>query len=282
MVSGWSDGCRAVRRFWCVGLLLAVTTAYPWGQTGHRVVAQIAENHLAPAVHMRLQGILDAASLSEVSTWLDEIKSDKSTYYKRFKAWHYITVADDVDVHHMAHGKQGDLVTGIQYAKDILAHQSQHDKRTIWEAVAILTHLVADAHQPLHVSEATDFGGNVCRVYWFSTYHKTNLHKVWDTLLLNSYGLSFTELSAFLDKADDNQVAAMQNSTVEDWLLESKALHTAIYPDSPDGGYHTYCQKGNQKWPILSSQYVYQNKRIVNTRLLQAGIRLAGLLNALV
>ena len=99
---------------------------------------------------------------------------------------------------------------------------------------------------------------------------------------MNSYGLSFTELSAFLDKADDNQVAAMQNSTVEDWLLESKALHTVIYPDSPDGGYHTYCQKGNQKWPILSSQYVYQNKRIVNTRLLQAGIRLAGLLNALV
>src|SRR5690554_2243510 len=65
-------------------------TAFGWGQTGHRVVAQIAQNHLNTSTKKALLDILGNKSLVEASSWMDDIKSDK--VYDHTHAWHYVTV----------------------------------------------------------------------------------------------------------------------------------------------------------------------------------------------
>jgi hypothetical protein len=47
-----------------------------WGKTGHRIVGEIAERQLTDEVKEIVYDILDGESLSSVSTWPDEMRSN--------------------------------------------------------------------------------------------------------------------------------------------------------------------------------------------------------------
>ena len=71
---------------------------------------------------------------------------------------------------------------------------------------------------------------------------------------------------------------------VKSWLKESLDLHRSIYPT--DRGYSPkdYCVKDraslqDNKIPSLGFAYQHAVRPILHQRLLQAGIRLAGILN---
>jgi hypothetical protein len=72
--------------FWIFLLLLLVS----WGETGHRAIGQIAENHLSPQAKADVSELLGGKSLADVSTYADEIKSDPN--YRYTAPWHYINV----------------------------------------------------------------------------------------------------------------------------------------------------------------------------------------------
>lgn len=263
---------------WLTGIIICLyaTYTYAWGQMGHRVVAEIASNHLEPQAAQHIAQLTGGRSLAELSTWLDEVRADKA--YKSYATRHFIVWPVDGHLDTMTHPRQGDLMTGYAAAEEILQHSSDPKKRQ--EALAILVHLVGDAHQPLHVNNGEDKGANQCIVGWFSKQRKMRLHKIWDSVMLNSMGLSYTELAHFLDHSSDAEIVALQTAPLQEWLRESYALHAAVYPVSPT--WHSYCQPDNQeRIPVLSYRYIYEHKPIIEKRLLQAGMRLAGVLNRL-
>ncbi len=59
-----------------------------WGRKGHRVTGHIAEKHLSRKAKKAIRELLDGHSLAFVSTYADEIKSDRS--YSKYTPWHYV------------------------------------------------------------------------------------------------------------------------------------------------------------------------------------------------
>ena len=255
-------------------LIFLSQVCFAWGKLGHRVIGNIADNHLTPEASLYVKNILSGKNLAQISTWLDDIKSNNSSDYKKFRTWHYLDENKN--------NPKGDVFTGINYAMNILQNREKysHDKQK--QALAILVHIIGDLHQPLHIGNGLDWGANKCIVHWFSKRRKVSLHKVWDSYLPNSEGLSYSELAKFIDTDDINLEKKLQSTSVKDWVSESRSLHDKIYPDSKDNKWHSYCSPSkDQVLPILSYKYIYLNTPLMEQRMLYGGIRLAGIINKL-
>ena len=124
-------------------------------------------------------------------------------------------------------------------------------------------HLVGDIHQPLHVGNGEDRGDNDVKIKYF--WESSNLHRVWDSGMIDGQNMSYTEWVVKINHATDNQISDWQNDPVLDWADESKNLRPSVY------------DIGDKK--NLTYRYNYDHIAQVELRLLQAGIRLAGLLN---
>lgn len=241
-------------------LLLGINFyAGAWGQTGHRAIGLIAENHLSSKARKKLASILDGESLAMASTWMDEIRSDRK--YNYMSDWHWVTIPSGTSYQQTEKNPNGDILETLDrvVAELIEGKLSRGDEI---ERIKILVHLVGDLHQPLHVGTGDDRGGNNVKVKWFG--NASNLHKVWDSEIIDNTQLSYTELALSLDKLSKAQVAALQKTSVYAWANESVELRSQVYAVG-DGN--------------LSYEYSYNNIEAVKKRLLQAGVRLAGLLN---
>ncbi len=126
----------------------------------------------------------------------------------------------------------------------------------------MLIHLVGDVHQPLHVGNGTDRGGNDVKVTYF--WKSSNLHSVWDTGMIDGQNLSYTEYVAWIDHTSDAQITQWKNDDLMVWVKESISLRPQVY-DLPESKEINY-------------RYNYNNIAAANERLLKAGVRLAGLL----
>jgi hypothetical protein len=126
----------------------------------------------------------------------------------------------------------------------------------------ILIHLTGDIHQPLHVGARDDRGGNSIKVMWFG--ESSNLHRVWDSDMIDDSRLSYTELAESLENPSEEQVRIWQKASIYEWARESQSYEKQVY------------DYGNGR---IGYRYAYVNYPIVRHRLLQAGVRLAGLLN---
>jgi hypothetical protein len=250
-----------IRRL-CVALtlLLCARPAFPWGANGHRAVGRIAEHHLSEAAARSVASILGAESLAQAGTWPDEIRSDPSR--DRTKPWHFLDL-DEGETYDPAKYPEGNVVEAIdRFAK--VVRDPQADRTARVEALRFLVHFVGDLHQPLHIGKRGDRGGNSIQVTWFGD--ATNLHAVWDEKILEAEKLSFSEVVEFIDHPTQDEVKTWQGSAVLDWVKESADLRGRVY------------EIGDGK---LGYPYQYRNIPLVKRRLLQAGIRLAGLLNAI-
>ena len=70
------------------------------------------------------------------------------------------------------------IAVGIQRNLNYLAQTATSDRERARKAAALrfLGHFIGDLHQPLHVSNLEDWGGNKIKVSWFGK--KSNLHEV--------------------------------------------------------------------------------------------------------
>lgn len=231
-----------------------------WGANGHRAVGQIAENHLSKKALRNVRSLLEDNSLAEASNWMDEIKSDDA--FDHTHDWHWVTIPTGVDYSATDLNPNGDLFAKTEEIITALRGKNLSREEEI-KYLKFLIHLVGDIHQPLHVGHAHDAGGNSVQVTWFGK--PSNLHKVWDTEMIESKKLSFTELVDFIDAPGKPTIEKWQESTVNEWIAESASLREQVYkfPENNKLGY----------------EYLYQNFNTVQLRISQAGIRLAGLLN---
>jgi hypothetical protein len=239
-------------------LLLSVSV-FAWGPTGHRATGLVAEKYLSKKAKKELQRILGGQSLAMASTWMDEVRSDST--YNYMTDWHWVTIQDGQTYDESEKNPNGDVVQTIERIILELKSKKLSAKEEI-EHLKILIHLVGDIHQPLHVGGGNDRGGNDVKVMWFRT--DSNLHRVWDSDMIDDTHLSYTELGESLEKPSTEKLNALQKSIVRDWATESMSFRKRVY------------DYGNGK---LGYRYAYVNFEIVRERLLHAGVRLAGVLN---
>ena len=125
-----------------------------------------------------------------------------------------------------------------------------------------MVHLVGDLHQPLHIGRKEDKGGNTIQVQWFGK--GTNLHRVWDENMIAEWGMSYLELANNTDELSKEQIKAIQDGTVVDWVHEIHKITKTIYSSAESGE---------------NLRYNYKHFKTVRQQLQKGGIRLAALLN---
>lgn len=249
-----------MRRVFTVVLTVAfVCQSYGWGATGHRVTGMIANNYLNKKAKKKIETLLGQESLAMASTWMDDIRSDST--YDYTADFHWVTIENGQTYDQSPKNKNGDVIMTIERLITELK-SGKLDRNTEIQELKFLVHLVGDIHQPLHVGCCNDQGGNKVPVKWFGG--NSNLHRVWDSDIIDGTRLSYTEFAESLGRPDEATIKKYQSGTVRDWANEAMSYRERVY----DIG------NGN-----LGYKYSYQNLPLIRERLLAAGIRLAGVLN---
>jgi len=234
-----------------------------WGATGHRTIGKIAEDYLKGKTKRKILDLLDGQSLALVSTFGDDIKSDKR--YNEFYTWHYVNMPFGMKYEDAVKNPKGDLVSGIETCKTkILDDKISKEDKAFY--LKLLVHLIGDLHQPMHVGRSEDKGGNKIQVQWFG--RGSNLHTVWDSKMIEHYNMTYTELASNTNEISKEQVKFLQKGTTVDWANETQTFAIKAY-NSVEVGEN------------LRYKYMYNNFGVVRSQLQKGGIRLAKVLNDL-
>ena len=244
--------------------LLHSPLAFGWGQTGHRVAGEIAAQYLSPEARIAIAEILGNEGLARASTWADFMRADASEFWRETASpWHYVTVPEGKEYADVGAPPQGDAYSALQdFAATLRDPEADAEQKAL--ALRFSVHIVADLHQPLHVGNGTDRGGNDFDIDYFG--EPTNLHRLWDSQMIDRLQLSYTELTAWLlSDIDDARFRAWNEPDPHAWMRESAALRDLIYPE-----------RRELRW-----DYGFQWRDALYRRLSQAGVRTAAWLNAL-
>jgi hypothetical protein len=143
-----------LKTFWIASVVLvSILPSFGWGQTGHRVVGEIATSQLKPCTEKKIAAILQGESLAMCSTWMDEVKSDKA--YDHWDPWHYCTIGDHQSYAEAGTPSQGDILMKLdEITRELETKKFKHGGEA--NAIKILVHLLGDLHQPLHVGRGDD------------------------------------------------------------------------------------------------------------------------------
>ena len=284
-------------------LLLFTQQAFALGKVGHKVICQVAFDHLnqttqhkintllkeLPKSHKKLlnkynhKSVKHNISFAESCTWADAIKKDK--LYNRYKKWHYVNVARD-QTKITQHTCQKNCVTSaIKYHRQQLSILP-----TSWEklqALLFLGHWLGDIHQPMHVNFASDLGGNRTKIL-MGDQKCNNMHWLWDECLLYSvankhkphkYKPNNAQLFNHLHSTLSNQwksapINTWQQASIYEWATESLTiarLPSVLYCVNNKDNKCEPLQNNKVKLPI---NYQEKHQPLLEKRMLQAAVRL--------
>jgi len=240
-------------------------TAGAWGMLGHRIVGQIAENHLKGKTRRAIKEILGFESVAMASNWGDFIKSDPA--YNYLYNWHFINLPEGLDKTSLfslldtektpnVYNKIPEMTTVLKDPK------STKDQKKL--ALRLLIHLIGDLNQPMHTARKDDLGGNKVNLSWFG--EKSNLHHVWDESLIEYQQLSYTEYASTIDHPTLEQTKLWRLNGLKDYVYESYLACNKIYA-------------GTKAEDKLGYKYNFDFVALLNEQLLKGGICLANVLN---
>lgn len=231
-----------------------------WGRVGHFITGEIAEAHMTDHAKAELQRVLGDMTMHEATVWMDQVR--RTDEYSHTASWHWVTIPDGQTYEEAEKNPDGDIVEALERKITKLKEGglSEDEER---DAVLMVIHMIGDIHQPLHVGNGEDLGGNRVGINYMG--RSTNLHSLWDTQMIVSWGFGPEEFAEGINLAPDELVAEWQNSTVRDWAVESVSYREDVY-DVPDDY-------------VVGWEYRNKNFHIVEKRLLQSGVRIAGVLN---
>jgi len=260
-------------------ILLAVAApAFGWSKQGHQLVGELAERDLTPAARAEVQRLLAGEpnpTLAGVSTWADEIRAQSRTTGNPLgelsSRWHYINFeragCDYVPARECPDGNC--VIGAINAQRAILADASQ-PLQARREALKFVVHFVGDAHQPMHAGFRHDRGGNNFQLNYKGKGSPqgegTNLHGVWDYWLLQSANLDNAGYTArLLQKPVPVDPARGADNRAAAWTIESCRLidSESVYPARRR----------------ITDTYLDRHRPTAETRVRQAGARLAALIN---
>jgi hypothetical protein len=234
-----------------------------WFDLGHRTVALIAEGRLTPQAAAAVQDILAGQSMADASLWADQIRGQR----RDTGPLHYVNIPLQASAYDPATQCPGGqcIIAAIEDERRVLTDPRASSVERA-EALKFLIHFMGDLHQPLHVSDNNDRGGNGAQVQFFGA--GTNLHKVWDGLLIeradvtdtDQYLARLTLQMALLD------LGTFERGTVVDWAMEGHQVAVE----------NAYRIPRNRQ---LGERYEAANMPLVDLAIIKAGVRLAMVLN---
>ena len=277
----------------CV-LLAAANPANAWGDLGHKVTALIAYRHLTPAAKSKVDAMLaadtdtlTAPDFASRATWADEYRNS----HRETAAWHYVNVEiDHPDFESACFGFPAPTpgagrVASAGPARDCIANKITEFEAELRSsstaplerliALKFLMHLVGDLHQPLHVSDHNDRGGNCIGLSPSPDGHDTNLHAYWDTGVVEALGSTADTIADRLDRRiTPGELSAWARGDAKAWAMESFELSRKdVYalPSRPTCNDHGVV--------TLAPEYEAAAVRDAALQLEKAGVRMAVLLN---
>jgi hypothetical protein len=291
-----------VRRLAAFGLLAVLCAggqkAHAWGDEGHEVIGLIAEHFLSPAARAGVERILAAddtglvaLDLAHEATWADKYRdSDRNGARVRYEAtrdWHFVDleIQERPDLRLACHGQprlpegtpasrgppEDCVVDKIEeFFAELADPKTDEPERRL--ALQFLLHLVGDLHQPLHVGDDHDQGGNR-KMTVGSGLGENNLHHQWDVAFVERLGPnSATIARTLIAEISEEDIRRWTKGTPREWALETYAIaKTRAYGPLPAGG--------DTKVYHLSETYVGDATLVSAEALRKAGVRLASLLN---
>ena len=261
-----------------VGLLLALNSGlvFAWGQPGHQLICHVAEQQLEMSTRqwltktLALGEYLDGNSsdnFAEACLWADTAKysSHRDSY-----ELHFINLpagAKEINLKRDCPAMDC-LPIGIRRSLVYLVQESHGQREDARKAAALryLGYLIGELHQPLHVSHGEDRGGNNLQIRGFT--ETTNLHRIWDVLLVNEAGLSYSGSVKRLQR-----VGSLSDSIQTlDWLNNSYQLARKTAYQHANG-------ESIISGDVLEPEYIQRALPLVEQQLAQAARHLANLLN---
>lgn len=236
-----------------------------WGAMGHRLIVEIAWDHLTPATRAAVSSLLAGQPLGSAATWADSIRPGR----RATGPLHYVNLpAGSAAWHPERYCPGGACVVGaVEKYRAVLAERSASTADRA-EALRFVLHFVGDLHQPLHVGDRGDRGGNDVTVTWRD--RQANLHSVWDSGLLEAWALTEGRYLATLRRrvarmAAEERTAAASGS-VAGWAMDGNAVSAEVVYRLPPGN-------------RLGSDYLRRAGPAIDLAIINAGLRLARLLN---
>ena len=302
----------------CLG---AEPRARAWGCKGHQAVALIAEKHLTPEARQLVEKLLGANPidpklkrwcgnatrdlLMDAATWPDDVRNERGN-----GPWHYIDIPRGKHKGSLEEycGADGCVTRAIEQERAILKDQSADPLKRA-EAIRYIIHFVGDMHQPLHVINNGDNGGNCVPVRYLDHQpllnperperedYSPNLHQIWDTEIVER-DIEVSSPDGYADKLDEKfrRESARWEAAgihVERWAWEvheraesevydAFSVKIPVEPDVKPKG----CADNNHIGKRMFERHLmadegYQRRAVkaVEVGLAEAGVRLAMILN---
>ena len=261
-------------------LLLSALPAFGWGAEGHRIVGAIADGLLDAPTRARLAGIAGEQSLAELGLALDRDKRELEQRLPGSSRWHFDNRPDCGARERPARYCPDGACASAAYAKyrAILADRRASAAERLL-ALKVVVHVLADIHQPLHVADHADRGGNSLEVARGRGRHPKPLHAAWDTDFVKRamHGERQQEFVGELIAEYSSARPRIASGSVVDWMDESWHLaHDYAFGRLP--GFS--CGAADPKFVRLGADYADGAAPIVREQLARAGIRLAAELQA--
>lgn len=276
-------------------LMLTITSlSFAWDDSIHKIINYIAYQNLSDQTRAQVDSLIEPFieqnpgydDFIDIGTWADDLK--RIQHVSTFNLWHFVRIP-----YYSEGGLNTDIVLDeipqpniIWAIADNLKTLKASGQLPVDNAytkawfLVLLTHWVADIHQPLHTHDLhnKDFpqgsrNGNDIAIEEATA--RNNLHLYWDFGLNKfreeyaSYPLSKQDVKKAGDKLMARYPQTMLNDSSDpaQWAvnnLKPAAFAYAIEPGSKP-----------------SKGYIYQGRDIVSKQIVLAGMRLAHALNSI-
>jgi hypothetical protein len=241
-----------------------------WGWDAHKMVCAIAWWDMEESTQDKVIELLAVDGrydrFLDSCLWADEVRGRDATY-DRWTTAHYVNLprgATDFDIERDC-ANTFCVVEGIIESRNLLAASDEVNRERL-DALRFLGHIIGDIHQPLHAGYADDRGGNDTQIMLFG--NETNLHSAWDWGLIDHTGKRWIDYASelYFDISNSDR-AEWTSEDPGSWSVESFEIVYASAYDLDDG--------------IVGQDYYDRHIELIETRIQQAGVRLADWLDNL-
>lgn len=264
-------------------LCTTLSDVQAWTDKGHRIIGHVAHDLLSPKTRGAIRQLMGRDDLATFGLYLDQHKDQLEQEIPGSRRWHF----DDVPIcttkpysEYCPEGACASTQILRHYRLLADAHAPKQRKRF---AVLVLTHLLADIHQPLHAADNNDRGGNQIKIR-LPDSREMNLHAAWDAAFVErllgerpEVAVAKRLLRKYTTQATVWQAGKLDLAKVQAWIGESNHLAKEVaYGKLPGFA----CGADSAQMPVvLSEDYLQQAEAAVAEQLAKAGYRLASILN---
>ena len=250
---------------------MSVQRAMAWGNTGHHVVAYIAEQHLTPEAKEKCRQYLKF-SLPHFSSWQDYWRN--SAPFKEITHWHMNRVDKNFNTIGTKGNVSRDAVTQIARVVKEMEKGKYHNMSDSLVAVnlKLLIHMVGDMHCPCHMAYSKDFmeARGLKKNSIFVKGKKYDYHKFWDAApdLMHPKWNLYT-YKKHCDTYSEKEIKKISKGNVYKWSLDNAKRQVNMFE----------LWERHEELTKMSKEEHKKINDLMHTQLTYAGYRLATTLN---